>query len=123
MTLKLYGAPLSNYFNMVKTALLEKGVAFEEVMTAPSQEPDYLSKSPMGKIPTLETDEGYVSETLAILGYLEEVFPQPALLPTDAFARAKVRELALSLGREFHRLGLGSLSTMDFLIVFMLDSR
>ena len=46
--IKLYGAPLSNYYNMVKVALLEKGLAFEEVLTPPSQDAGYLAKRPMG---------------------------------------------------------------------------
>jgi len=95
--LKLYGAPLSNYYNMVKCALLEKGIPFEAVMAMPSQEPDYLGRSPMGKIPCIETGQGFLAETHAILDYLEEVQATPALLPADAYARAKVRELAQAL--------------------------
>jgi glutathione S-transferase len=95
--LKLYGAPLSNYYNMVKTALLEKDIAFEEVLAPPSQEADYLAKSPMGKIPCIETEQGFLAETRAILEYLEEIRPRPALLPSEPFARAKTRELAQSL--------------------------
>jgi len=95
--IKLHGAALSNYYNMVKTALLEKGIEFEEVMAPPSQEPDYLAKSPMGKIPCLEVDGRFLSETNAILDYLDETQPEPSLLPSDPFARAKVRELGQSL--------------------------
>ncbi len=95
--LKLHGAPLSNYYNMVKTALLEEGVEFEEVLTPPSQDPEYLAKSPMGKIPCLETDGRFLSETNAILEYIEETTQEPKLLPADPLERAKVRELAQSL--------------------------
>jgi len=95
--LKLYGAPLSNYYNMVKTALIEKGVDFEAVLTPPSQEPAFLAQSPMGKIPCIETDKGYLAESSAILDYLEETYPEPALLPADPYERAKVRELVQSL--------------------------
>lgn len=95
--LKLYGAPLSNYYNMVKCALLEKGLAFDAVFAPPAQTPDYLGKSPMGKIPCIETAQGFLSETHAILDYLEDIAPTPALLPADPFARAKVRELVQSL--------------------------
>lgn len=95
--LKLHGAPLSNYYNMVKTALLEKGLPYEAVLTRPSQEPAYLAISPMGKIPCIQTEAGYLAETHAILDYLEEAYPTPALLPADPFARAKVRELVQSL--------------------------
>jgi glutathione S-transferase len=95
--LKLYGAPGSNYYNMVKTALLEKRIAFDAVTAPPSQDAAYLAKSPMGKIPSIETDDGFLAETHAILDYLEDMHPKPALLPADPFARAKVRELVQSL--------------------------
>lgn len=95
--IKLYGFAVSNYYNMVKFALLEKGIAFEEVAAAPSQEADYTSKSPMGKVPCIQTPQGFLSETAAILDYLEESHPEPRLLPTDAFARAKVREVMRGL--------------------------
>jgi len=89
--IKLYGFPVSNYFNMVKLALLEKGLAFEEIAARPSQEGAYKAKSPMGKVPCIEVAEGFVSETGVILDYLEE--QQPGHLPQSAFARAKAREL------------------------------
>jgi glutathione S-transferase len=93
MSLKLLGVPLSNYFNMVKHSLMHKGLDFEEVNTRPSQEADFLAKSPMGKVPVLETAHGCLTETDAILDYLEETYPQKPLFPTDPFARAKVRQL------------------------------
>lgn len=114
--LRLYGAPLSNYYNMVKCALLEKGMAFEAIMAPPSQEADYLGKSPMGKIPCIETERGFLAETHAILDFLEELQPEPALLPADPYARAKVRELvqALELYVELvARRGLGVLFGRD----------
>lgn len=95
--LKLHGAAPSNYYNMVKTALVEKGVEFEEVLAPPSQEAAFLERSPMGKIPCLETEAGFLTETPAILDYVEETNPSPPLLPADPFARAKVRELSQAL--------------------------
>ena len=97
--LKLYGAPLSNYYNMVKVSLLEKRLPFEEVMQGGSQEESYLAKSPMGKIPVLATEHGFISETHVILDYLEDAFPTPtpACLPADPYARAKVRELTQAI--------------------------
>ncbi len=95
--LKLYGFPVSNYYNMVKLALLEKGLAFEEVITRPSQKEGYLGISPMGKIPCLETDEGAISETNVIFDYLDDVAPETALYPADPYRRAKVRELTKSI--------------------------
>ncbi len=91
--LKLYGFPLSNYFNMVKIALLEKGIEFQSVDAHPSQDDDYLHHSPMGKVPCLETPEGFLSETNVICEYLEDTRQGAALLPMDPYKKAKVREL------------------------------
>jgi glutathione S-transferase len=91
--LKLHGMPVSNFYCIVKQALLEKGLTFEEVAAMPNQEPDYLAKSPIGKIPVLETNAGCITETNVILDYLEDVYPQPNLFPTDPFERAKVRQM------------------------------
>ncbi|RWU26732.1 glutathione S-transferase [Pseudomonas alkylphenolica] len=93
--LKLHGFAVSNYYNMVKLALLEKGLPFEEVLFFGGQSPDALKKSPRGKVPVLETEHGFLSETSLILEYIEYTHAgDKPLLPTDAFAQAKVRELA-----------------------------
>ncbi len=91
--LKLHGFTISNYFNMVKMALIEKDIPFEFVDVRPSQEPDFLKISPMGKVPALETEHGFISETDVIFDYLEDLGKGQKLLPDDPFQRAKVREL------------------------------
>lgn len=91
--IKLYGFAISNYYNIVKITLEEKGIAYQEVSAMPSQESDYKAKSPMGKVPCIETDQGFLSESSAIVEYLEELKPSPRLFPADPFARAKVREM------------------------------
>jgi glutathione S-transferase len=114
--IKLHGIALSNYTNVVRTALVEKGIPYEFVVAMPSQEDDYLAKSPMGKVPCLETDEGFLAETHPILDYLEEIHPVPTLLPSTPFARAKVRELVQSLELYIElaaRKGLGLLFGRD----------
>jgi glutathione S-transferase len=93
IVLKLHGFTVSNYFNMVKMALLEKGIDFEFVDVRPNQEGDFLAKSPMGKVPCLETDEGFISETNVIFEYLEDLGQGTALFPASAYDKAKVREL------------------------------
>lgn len=95
--IKLYGFPLSNYFNMVKMALLEKGLDYEYVEVQTSQDEDMLARSPMGKVPFIETDAGFLSESNVILEYLDEVGGGPSLLPSDPFARAQVRVLMKEL--------------------------
>mgnify|MGYP001826132832 CR=1 FL=1 len=91
--LKLYGFPVSNYTNMVHLALLEKGIAFEYVLTMPEQSPEFFARSPRGKVPVLETPQGFLSEASVILEYLEETAPDTPLLPSDPYARATVRAL------------------------------
>ena len=93
MSIKLYGMPLSNYYNMVKAILLEKGMQFEEVLVTPNQEDDYLAKSPMGKVPCLETEQGFLTETGVMLDYLDALGEGPSFYPEDVFAKAKVQEL------------------------------
>jgi glutathione S-transferase len=107
--IQLFGFPMSNYYSIVKMCLLEKGIPFEEhhqdfvvaddVSRAgqallKTRRPEYFEKSPLGKIPSIGTPDGYLSETQIILEYLEELYPQVPLLPEGAFARAKARELA-----------------------------
>ncbi|TFH73624.1 glutathione S-transferase family protein [Gammaproteobacteria bacterium LSUCC0112] len=91
--IKLYGFALSNYYNMVKMVLLEKGMEFEEVTVLPNQESDYLARSPMGKVPCIETEQGFLTETEVIIDYLDSLGLGPSFYPVDPFERAKVREL------------------------------
>ena len=91
--LKLHGMSRSNYYNLARACLIYKGIPFEEVKAVPSQEEDYLSKSPMGKVPCLETEQGFISETLAIAEYLDALQPERPLLPTEPYARGKALEL------------------------------
>jgi glutathione S-transferase len=89
--LTLCGFSASNYYNKVKLALLEKGEPFEEELVWVGQADN--AASPLGKLPYLKTDEGSLCESTVMLEYLEARHPQPALLPGEPFAAAKVREL------------------------------
>jgi glutathione S-transferase len=95
--LKIHGFSSSNYYNIVKLTLLEKDIDFEEVLVytgaGSSYRPDYLEKSPLGKVPCLETSQGWLSESRCIVDYLERAYPTPALYPSDPFERAKLAEL------------------------------
>lgn len=94
MTITLCGFPVSNYYNKVKLALLEKGVPFtEETVMTKSTDPAVLAASPLAKIPFIRTPQGGLCESQAILEYIESAYPNPPLLPADPFAAAKVREL------------------------------
>lgn len=90
----LCGFSVSNYYNKVKLALLEKGIEFtEEYVNTGSQDEAVLSASPLGKVPFIRTDRGTLCESQVIVDWLEAEYPTPALLPADAFGRAKQHEL------------------------------
>jgi glutathione S-transferase len=90
--LRLLGYPVSNYVNIVRAALLEKQLNFEFVTTRASQDDAFRALSPMGKIPVLETGEGALTETVAILDYLDDRFPEQPLRSASPYARAKARQ-------------------------------
>ena len=89
--LTLCGFSASNYYNKVKLALLEKSVPFQEQLAWVGQTD--LAASPLGKVPYLLTPEGPLCESAVIADYIEAAYPTPALVPAQAFAAAKVREL------------------------------
>jgi glutathione S-transferase len=91
--LKLHGFAVSNYFNMVKHTLLYKQLAFDEITVYPPGDAAYREKSPLGKVPCLETEHGTLVETSVILEYLEAAYPEKPLMPADVWGQAKVREL------------------------------
>ncbi len=91
--LRLHGFAASNYYNKAKLALLEKQIPFEEVLQWADGSAALLAASPLGKIPYLETEYGFISETQAINEYLEATSPAHPLMPADAFQAAKVREI------------------------------
>ena len=90
----LCGFAVSNYYNKVKLALLEKGIPFnEELVMTGSQEETVLSATPLGKVPFLRTEQGALCESQVMVDYLEAAYPAVPLVPADPFAAAKVREL------------------------------
>ncbi len=65
----------------------------------------FRRKNPMGVVPVLELDDGtLLTQSLAIIEYLEETYPTPPLLPADSIARAKVRAFALAIACDIHPL-------------------
>lgn len=91
--LTLCGFAVSNYHNKVKLALLEKGVGFEEQEVFPLGSPELMAKSPLGKIPYIETEDGVLVESQVIVDYIEARYPQQPLIPADPYRAAQVREL------------------------------
>jgi glutathione S-transferase len=90
--MKLYGFSASNYYNAVKHLLLAKGLDFEEVFTFPNQEDSYLKAHPLGKVPALETEQGFLSETDVLMRYVDAL-EGPNFFPADPFTRGKCEEL------------------------------
>ena len=89
----LHGFAASNYYNIVKHALLYKGISFQEnLMFAGSDE--LLTVSPVGKVPAITTPDGQnISESSVICDFIEETYPDVPLYPTDAGERAVVRQI------------------------------
>lgn len=96
--LRLYHTPISPNSRRVWITLLEKGLEFELVeinLDGEQFQPDFLAINPFHLIPVLVDDGFNVVESLAILDYLEEKYPTPALLPKDAKQRAVARMVQL----------------------------
>lgn len=91
--IKLHGFPVSHYYNMVKHTLMAKSIEFEEVVAQPASDASYFEKSPLGKIPCIETEQGCLSETSVILDYVESTFTQHSLSPGTVWEQAKMKEL------------------------------
>lgn len=98
-TFRLFGSPISTYYNKVKIALLEYGLPFEEVELAPGAGQWPASGSPSGKIPFLQHGDQGIYESQAIIEYLEDIrgTSTPSLFPASAVDRARCRELILYL--------------------------
>lgn len=102
----LCGFALSNYYNKVKIALLEKGVPFqEEVVMTGSKDEAVLSATPLGKVPFIRTPAGTLCESQVICDWLEATHPTPALVPADPYEAAKVRELCTFLDLHIELVG------------------
>ncbi|HMN87750.1 MAG TPA: maleylacetoacetate isomerase [Bauldia sp.] len=92
----------------VRIALALKGLPYEpRFVSLPKMEhraDDYVAVNPQGLVPTLVEDGHVIAQSLAILEYLEEVYPEPPLLPKDPLARAYVRGLCQVIACEMHPL-------------------
>jgi len=94
----------------VRIALNVKGIAYAAIPVhllndgGHQHRPDYASLNPSELIPALEDDPHTITQSLAILEYLEEAYPVPALLPRSPSERARVRALALTIACEIHPL-------------------
>lgn len=109
--LTLYDAPRCPYCARVRIVLAEKGVPYETVPIDLENRPGWLyEKNPIGKVPVLEDDGWCLPESAVIDEYLEERYPEPALLPADPSARAAARLLVFrhdDLARPYYALRRG----------------
>jgi glutathione S-transferase len=86
----VYGSSLSPFVRKVVAFAAEKGIELEVVPVAPgSQDPQFREASPFGKMPGFRDGDFAISDSSAIVAYLEAVKPEPNLIPADARARAR----------------------------------
>ena len=105
--MKLYGYFRSGAAYRVRIALNMKGIAVEHasrhLRNGEQRAPDYLKINPQGLVPALVLDNGTIlTQSLAIIEWLEETQPSPALLPRDPIQRAKVRAFAMAIACDTH---------------------
>ena len=109
--LKLYTYFRSSAAYRVRIALALKGLTYESVPVhllkngGEQLAPAYRAVNPAALVPALQDNAAVLTQSLAILEYLEETHPTPALLPADALGRARVRALALTVACDIHPLG------------------
>ena len=108
MAMKLYNYFRSSASYRVRIALALKGLDYDYIPVHLQRNEQfaesYAALSPARLVPLLEDGDNLVSQSLAIIEYLEETHPEPPLLPKDAAARARVRALALDIACEIHPL-------------------
>jgi maleylpyruvate isomerase len=107
---KLYGYFRSSATYRARIALNLKGVAWEPVLidlrapVSAQNTPEFRALNPSGLIPVLVDGAQVITQSLAIIEYLEETHPQPRLLPAAPLERARVRALALAIACDIHPL-------------------
>ena len=106
MTLVLHGYWRSTAAYRVRIALALKGLAYEQVTldlrTGAQRDPAWLAINPQGLVPALDLDGEWVTQSGAIVELLDELHPDPPLLPADPLARARARAMAAVIGSDIH---------------------
>jgi glutathione S-transferase len=100
---RLYHVPLSPFCRKVRLTLAEKKIEVELVEERYwEQNPEFLRRNPAGKVPILRMGQRTMSESQAICEYLDEVAPEPPLMPRGAEGRYEVRRLCAWFDDKFH---------------------
>jgi maleylpyruvate isomerase len=106
--MRLYDYWRSSAAYRVRLALNFKGLSYEQIAIdlrkGAQREPAFLALNPQGLVPVLEDDGAILTQSLPILNYLEERYPEPALLPRDSLGRARSRAIAVAIACEIHPL-------------------
>jgi maleylpyruvate isomerase len=106
--MKLHGYFRSSAAFRVRIALNLKGLScdqtFIHLRKGEQTAPGFLKLNPQGLVPALEDNNAVLTQSLAIIEYLDETHPQPALLPKTPLERARVRALALAVACDIHPL-------------------
>lgn len=102
--MKLYTLHRNSAGERVRIALNLKGIAYDYVSYTTLGREAYLHINPQGLLPTLELDRQLITQSPAILQYLEETYPAPPLLPTDPILRAQARAFGQVIASEMHAL-------------------
>lgn len=107
--MKLYDYHRSSAAYRVRIALNLKGIEYERVAVdlrkGEQRDPNYLAIDPQGLVPALATDDGVLTQSIAIIEYLEETHPAPPLLAHDSHERAVQRAMAAIIACDVHPLG------------------
>lgn len=106
--IKLYETPLSPFVQKVKIALREKNIPFTSAMLgAPGSAEALLKVNPRAEIPAIEADGAAIFDSKVILAYLEDRWPEPALLPATPEARATARMIEDVMGTQYEAVNFG----------------
>jgi maleylacetoacetate isomerase/maleylpyruvate isomerase len=104
--MRLFGYFRSSTSYRLRIALNLKGLAFENVpvslLAGENKAPEFLARNPFGSLPMLEADGRDRAQSMALLEWLDEAYPDPAFLPKDIEARYTVRELVYGIATEIH---------------------
>lgn len=106
--MKLFGYFRSSASYRVRIALNMKGLDYEQesihLAKGRQYEADFSAVSPQNLVPVLEHEGRFLTQSLAIIQFLDEAYPDPPLFPADAYERHRVRSLALLIASEIHPL-------------------